>query len=150
LKHYISAGALVVKAGQVLLVRHHDPGRFDFWAPPGGGVENEEELADAAKRETFEETGIVIEVKSLAYIDELIDQSGRLVKFWFVAKYVSGQIDVSANPAKGEMTVDAGWFSKDALPDGHVFPDVLRDRFWRDLEDEFAATIKLPLRQSIF
>lgn len=150
MKHQISAGALVVKSGQVLLVRHRDPGNYDFWAPPGGGVEAAEELADTAKRETFEETGIVIEVRALAYIDELVDQSGRMVKFWFLADYVSGEIDVTANPARDEKTIDAGWFSQGNLPGGHVFPDLLRDRFWTDLEGSFAAPVKLPLLQSIF
>lgn len=150
MEQQISAGALVVKSGQVLLVRHRDPGNYDFWAPPGGGVEESEELADAAKRETFEETSIVIEVRTLAYIDELIDQSGRMVKFWFLADYVSGEIDVTANPATNEKTVAAGWFSLDNLPEGHVFPDLLRNRFWSDLEGPFAAPVKLPLRQSIF
>jgi hypothetical protein len=39
---------------------------------------------------------------------------------------------------------------RDALPSGHVFPEVLRDRFWDDLKTGFPAPIKLPLRQLIF
>lgn len=150
LKHSIAAGAMVVKDGCVLLVRHHDSGKYDFWAPPGGGVEDNEELAEAAKRETFEETGIVIEVKTLAYIDELIDESGRMVKFWFLAEYVSGDLDTTANPATNEKTVDAGWFSQSGLPGGHVFPEVLRDRFWHDRKEAFPVPIKLPLQHSVF
>lgn len=86
----------------------------------------------------------------MAYIDELVDDWGRIVKFWFLADYVSGEIDVSANPAEGESISEAGWFARDALPQGHVFPEVLRDRFWDELETGFPAPIKLPLRQSIF
>lgn len=150
MQHRISAGALVIRDGAILLVRHSRPGKHDFWAPPGGGVEGAEELADCAARETFEETGITIRINGLAYIDELIDASGRLVKFWYLAAYVSGDIDVTANPAEGESIIEAGWFSRDALPAGHVFPDPLRSRFWTDLASGFAAPVKLPLRQSIF
>jgi 8-oxo-dGTP diphosphatase len=150
MQHRISAGALVIRDGAILLVRHFRPGKHDFWAPPGGGVEGDEELAECAARETFEETGITIRVNGLAYIDELIDASGRLVKFWHFADYVAGSIDVSANPAEGESIIEAGWFTRDGLPKGHVFPEPLHDRFWTDLAAGFPAPVKLPLRQSIF
>ncbi|MFF1730082.1 NUDIX hydrolase [Streptomyces sp. NPDC058247] len=46
-------------AGQVLMIRKTDNG---LWALPGGGVEIGESVADAAVRETKEETGIDVEV----------------------------------------------------------------------------------------
>lgn len=150
MKHRISAGALTLRDGKILLVRHFRDGRHDFWAGPGGGVEGGEELHAAAEREAFEETRIRVKARSLAYIDELVDDTGRMVKFWFLADYLSGEIDVSANPAPGESITKAGWFSADALPQGHVFPEILRNDFWRDLASGFPAPIKLPLRQSIF
>jgi 8-oxo-dGTP diphosphatase len=150
MKHRISAGVLALQDERILLVRHFRPGIHDFWAGPGGGVEGAEELSAAAEREVFEETGLRVKTGALAYIDELIDPSGRMLKFWFLADYVSGEIDVSANPAEGESISEAGWFARDALPAGHIFPEVLRDRFWDDLNTGFPAPIKLPLRQSIF
>lgn len=150
MKHRISAGVLALRNSSILLVHHLRPGIHDFWAGPGGGVEGGEELHEAAEREAFEEAGVRVKMRAMAYIDELIDQSGRMVKFWFLADYVSGEIDVSANPAEGESISEAGWFTRDALPPGHVFPELLRDRFWADLQSGFPAPIKLPLRQSIF
>lgn len=150
MKHRISAGVLALRGTSILLVRHFRPGVHDFWAGPGGGVEGNEDLASAAEREAFEETGLCVRAGAMAYIDELIDDSGRLVKFWFLADFLSGEIDVSANPAEGEAISEAGWFAREALPPGHVFPEVLRDRFWQDLQTGFPAPIKLPLRQSIF
>lgn len=150
MKHRISAGVLALRDERILLVRHYRPGIHDFWAGPGGGVEGREELHEAAEREAFEETRIRVRTRAMAYIDELVDDWGRIVKFWFLADYLSGEIDVSANPAQGEAIAAAGWFARDALPQGHVFPDMLRDRFWNDLQTGFPAPIKLPLRQSIF
>lgn len=150
MKHRISAGVLALRDNRILLVRHLRPGIHDFWAGPGGGVEGVEELHEAAAREALEETGISVAIRAMAYIDELVDASGRIVKFWFLADYLSGDIDVTANPAAGESISEAGFFGRDALPAGHVFPDVLRDRFWIDVENGFASPIRLPLRQSIF
>jgi 8-oxo-dGTP diphosphatase len=149
-RHRISAGVLALLDDQILLVRHFRSGKHDFWSGPGGGVEGKEDLHQAAEREAFEETGLHVRAHSLAYIDELIDGSGRMVKFWFLADYVSGEIDISRNPAEGESIIEAGWFNRYALPAGHVFPEILRDRFWDDLESGITAPIKLPLRHSIF
>ncbi|WP_425052133.1 NUDIX domain-containing protein [Psychromarinibacter sp. S121] len=148
--HRISAGAMVLRGEALLLARHFKPGRYDFWAPPGGGAEGAEELAHTAERECFEETGIRARARHLAYIDELIDSHGRMVKFWYVADYVSGEIDVTANPAEDESISDAAWFTRGALPDGHVFPEVLHGRFWDDLAAGFPETVKLPLKQALF
>jgi len=150
MKHRISAGVLALRDDRILLVRHYRAGAHDFWAGPGGGVEGSEELHQAAEREAFEEAGIRVKARTMAYIDELVDDWGRIVKFWFLADYVSGEIDVSANPAEGESISEAGWFARETLPQGHVFPEVLRDRFWDELETGFPAPVKLPLRQSIF
>ncbi|PRD40509.1 NUDIX hydrolase [Phyllobacterium phragmitis] len=149
MKHRIAAGALVVRNNRLLLLRHQN-GIYDFWAPPGGGVEDNEELAAAAERETFEEAGIRVRSGCLAYIDELIDDSGRMVKFWFLADYVSGEVNVTLNPVANEAITEAGWFSRNKLPSGHVFPALIRGGFWDDLARGFSAPIKLPLQHSIF
>lgn len=53
-----TASALVFEAGEgVLLVRHADG---DVWTTPGGMIEPGETPADAAVRETWEETGLVV------------------------------------------------------------------------------------------
>jgi 8-oxo-dGTP diphosphatase len=150
MRHRISAGALVVHRNRLLLARHFRPGKYDFWAPPGGGVEGDEELSATAEREAREETGLHVRATALAYIDELIDASGRLVKFWYLAEYISGEIDVHANPATEEAIIEAAWFGRADLPHGHVFPAPLRGRFWDDLGSGFPAPVKLPLMHSIF
>jgi 8-oxo-dGTP pyrophosphatase MutT (NUDIX family) len=48
--------------GAVLLIRRADNGN---WALPGGAIEMTESVTDAAIRETFEETGVQVEVTGL-------------------------------------------------------------------------------------
>ena len=58
-----AAVAVVVnEAGEILLIRRTDNGN---WACPGGAIEMTESVADAAVRETFEETGVRIEITGL-------------------------------------------------------------------------------------
>lgn len=150
MKHRISVGALVLRDDRLLLARHRVAGKYDFWAPPGGGIEGEEQLSEAVQREAFEETQISVKAKNLAYIDELIDDTGRMVKFWYLCDYVSGEIDIRSNPDQDEAIVDAGWFAQNDLPNGHVFPEILRGSFWDDLKAGVTTPKKQPLRSLIF
>jgi ADP-ribose pyrophosphatase YjhB (NUDIX family) len=59
----IGVRALIVRDGAILLIRHRS-GNYP-WALPGGGVERNERLAEAAQREAREETGIHIRVELL-------------------------------------------------------------------------------------
>ncbi|MES0864935.1 NUDIX domain-containing protein [Ruegeria sp. SCPT10] len=150
MEHHIAVGAPVLRSNRLLLARHTVPGRFDFWAPSGGSVGDGEELEAAVARETFEETRVMVHPKQLAYIDELIDDSGRMVKFWFVADYLSGEIDTALNPALEEAVTEAGWFAQNALPAGHVFPEIIRSVFWEPREAGFEQIRRLSLQHSIF
>ena len=58
-----AAVAIVAREdGALLMIRRTDNGN---WALPGGAIEMTESVADAAVRETFEETGIQVEVTGL-------------------------------------------------------------------------------------
>jgi ADP-ribose pyrophosphatase YjhB (NUDIX family) len=59
----IGVRALVVRDDSVLLIRHRS-GHYP-WALPGGGVERNERLVEAAQREAREETGMPIRVEQL-------------------------------------------------------------------------------------
>ena len=56
----IRACGVVIRDGQVLMVRHVHDGR-DYWTLPGGGMDKHETAQEAAKREVLEETGLRIE-----------------------------------------------------------------------------------------
>ncbi|HJZ48587.1 MAG TPA: NUDIX domain-containing protein, partial [Roseiflexaceae bacterium] len=59
----VGVRALIVHDGAVLLIRQRH-GR-QFWVLPGGGVERNERLTEAARREAREETGAAVRVEQL-------------------------------------------------------------------------------------
>ena len=100
---------------QVLLIqRGREPFR-GFWALPGGFVEIDESLDDAALRELQEETGL-----SYAYLEQLYtygepgrDPRGRVVS---VAYFALVPRDAAGLVRSGSDASQAGWFPVDALP----------------------------------
>lgn len=65
------ASAIIVKDKKVLLIHRKREGR-EYWVFPGGGVEKNETLDAAIKREVFEETSLKVTdcLYSFDYLDE--------------------------------------------------------------------------------
>lgn len=94
--------------GEILMIRRTDNGN---WALPGGAIDLGESVAEAAVRETKEETGIEVEITSLVGIysdpkhvihytsnDEVRQEFSILL----VAKMVSGTLKPSAESERVE------------------------------------------------
>jgi 8-oxo-dGTP pyrophosphatase MutT (NUDIX family) len=56
-EHHVTASAFVVSARGVILHRHK---RMGIWVQPGGHIDYDESPAQAALRETYEETGLPV------------------------------------------------------------------------------------------
>ncbi|HYF63944.1 MAG TPA: NUDIX domain-containing protein [Herpetosiphonaceae bacterium] len=61
---------IVVHAGALLLLPPDQPG--EGWRPPGGGLEPGESMAECARREALEETGIAVAVGRVAFLREWV------------------------------------------------------------------------------
>jgi mutator protein MutT len=107
-RHIVAVGALVVNTqAQVLLIKSP---RYEDWEFPGGQVEEGETIPQALKREVFEETGIVVEVKSLVGIYSNT-RMPPIVNLDFICDYISGEPQGSAESTEVE------WVSREeALP----------------------------------
>lgn len=110
----MGANALILRDGEVLLVRRADTGE---WAPVSGIVDPGELPAETAVREALEEAGVVIEVERLLWTvvtDEVVYDNGdrcRYLDHGFRARWVSGEPFVG-----DEESTDVAWFPVDRLP----------------------------------
>jgi len=95
----------------LLIKRANEPGR-GRWALPAGFVEYDEAPAEAAVRETIEETGVRIEVDGLVTLFHRPDAGGLAD---IVIAYAAHPIDGAVSAA--DDADDAAWFSEHALPD---------------------------------
>jgi 8-oxo-dGTP diphosphatase len=151
LNHRISAGVLVEHEDCLLLVRHCKQGAYDFWVAPGGGVQGCESLTSAAEREVKEETGLIVVAERVLYVEEFHSPETRYCKFWLKAMWIGGDLSVQAPEAAAEHIVDAAWHGEDQVKTLRVFPEILRERYWRDRKSGFSSGLQyLGLRAMDF
>lgn len=97
----------------LLIKRLKDPFK-DCWALPGGFVDENEDLGDAAKRELLEETTITVDqlYQIGAFGKPFRDPRSHTVSIAFFGEVTKETIATAADDAK-----EAKWFPIDALPD---------------------------------
>jgi ADP-ribose pyrophosphatase YjhB (NUDIX family) len=113
----VAVGALVIREKEVLLVqRGREPGAGQ-WALPGGRVHWGETLAQAAKREVLEETGIDIEVGHIIYTFDSItrDESGVIRFHYVIIDFLARPVRPGVDPVPADDAADARWFNLDEL-----------------------------------
>jgi len=98
---------------EVLLIQRLNEPFKDLWAFPGGFVDMDETVEDAASRELFEETSLSGIVLKQFYTYSAIhrDPRHRTVSVVFVGKAKS-----DAEPNAGDDAKNAQWFSLNDLP----------------------------------
>lgn len=122
---------VIVKDGQVLLVkRAQEPGKGE-WCIPGGRVFKNEKLVDAAKRKAKEEVGLDVEIHDTIGVYETMFDSGpfgsgvHTINVVFLADYAGGEIklDASSSDYKWVSSLDEEMldYAREVLEDSSVF-----------------------------
>ena len=99
---------------RVLLIRRKKAPFALSWALPGGFVDENERLADAAQRELVEETGVTV-----ADLEQLYTSGdpGRDPRGWTVTVAYLARVDPEAlKPVAADDADEVGWFPLDAPP----------------------------------
>lgn len=90
-------GAVIRRGDMVLLIHRHKNGE-EYWVLPGGGVEDEETLEEALRREVMEETSL--EVVSFVLLGEHNGEFGGYHSFFEI---VAPGDPVLGGPEKDNM-----------------------------------------------
>ena len=101
---------------QVLLVRRKNEPFKGKWALPGGFIELDEELAVAAERELFEETGLKVDGLNEVGVFGAVgrDPRGRVITAAYAGTV---EPDKAAGVVAGDDAAEVKWFNVNDLPE---------------------------------
>jgi ADP-ribose pyrophosphatase YjhB (NUDIX family) len=98
----------VTEAGEVVLIRRGIEPAYGTWAQPGGFLEVDETVVEAAIRETLEETGLVVEPGEIIGLYSRLEAA--VVVLVFEARIVGGRVRTSVEALEVEA------FAPDRIP----------------------------------
>lgn len=95
---------ILLQDKKILVVRHKNiSGRYNLWAPPGGGVNYGEKIIDCLMREFLEETGLEVKPGRFLFMQEFMQKPLHALELFFEVTPVSGTLKTGSDP---EMAAD--------------------------------------------
>ncbi len=96
--------------GKVLILKRSLAEKYcpDFWDLPGGKVENNETLLEAAKRETKEESGLDVKLEQ-NYFYIFHCQNVELDIYGFRASFAGGEVTLSEEHTEFKWVSEKDW-----------------------------------------
>lgn len=115
-KIFVTVDVLVINkiTDEILLIKRLNEPFKDYWALPGGFVDENEDLEQAARRELFEETNIeTVEMTQIgAFGKPNRDPRGHMISVAYQTNLIENQIAKAKDDAK-----EVKWFSINDLPE---------------------------------
>ena len=108
----VGVGVVVWHDDRVLLIKRGKPPRVGQWSLPGGAQKLGETLADAARREVREETGIDVDLGEIIATLDLIDRDDeeRVRHHYTLVDFVAEARGTEL--VAGDDAADARWFDR--------------------------------------
>jgi 8-oxo-dGTP diphosphatase len=121
----IGVGVVVWHGERLLLIRRGKPPRVGHWSLPGGAQKLGETVAEAARREVKEETGLAVEVGEVLAVVDLIERDGERVRYHYTLIDFSAEADgTELHP--GSDAADARWFTLDQIEGLGLWSETVR------------------------
>lgn len=118
----VGVSAIVVRRGEILVVRRSHPPARGQWSFPGGRLEPGERLRACARREVREETGLDVEVGPLVDVVEILADEEGAAYHYVVLDYLARRVGGTLTP--GDDASEARWVRPQALADLCATPRV--------------------------
>jgi 8-oxo-dGTP diphosphatase len=132
-KPRLAVRSLILQEDRLLLVNAYPGARLGLWCAPGGGCEAGQSLPENLVREVREETGLTVDVQSLALVNEFHDPATGFhqVELFFRCALTAGRLDPAWTDPEGIVT-ERRFFTRTELAGGAVRfkPDSLPQAAW--------------------
>jgi len=141
MKYRVRVAAIIIMNNKILLVKHvHPESGFEWWVPPGGGLEPiDKSIHECAVREVWEETGYNSRTDEILYIREFVDveDNAHNLEIFLKGKIVSGELtikNVQGNGPDEHYIKEVRWIDQKEVKDLIVFPEIIKENeIWQDV-----------------
>ena len=137
------AGGILIENGKVLLMHRIKPVDGvvkEYYVVPGGGMEGEEDIVTATKRELDEEIGIGVELLKPEPLFTLEEEKGN--QYFSLIKRVSGEIGTGKGPEfNSPEYADHGYYGVELID----IEDIINGKInmvTEKIKEEFIAAVK--------
>lgn len=124
----VGVATIILRDGKILLGERIGSHGANTWATPGGHLELGESIEECAKREAFEETGLVVDgIEKLTFTNDIFEKEGKhYVTLFVLALCDSGEPQVT-EPDKCKQWL---WCKLNNLPEPLFLPlsNLLKER----------------------
>ena len=137
----VGVGAIVIKDFKVLIGRRMGKNGFNTWSMPGGHLDPGETPEQAAVRETFEETGVIVDgMRFIGYTNDVFPEPGKhYVTLWMVGRWIDGIPHMTQTREMDNFK----WASIDDLPEDIFLP------LANLLKSSFSLTLRRAVEGSV-
>lgn len=127
---------VVVLNNHILLIKEKSGNELRY-SLPGGGIEYQESIPEAVRREVWEEAGLLVEFVKLLWLDERIyrEEGKHTIGVGVLAKLIGEEISPIPGGIEGEHIVWAGWVSMDEFKEWPLDNLARRDQVMKALTD---------------
>ena len=142
------AGIIPYKGGIMLM--HRIKKDLEYYAIPGGGLEEGEDLEECCIREIKEELGVNVKIEKLLYEIEVVENSISVLgiinpnqkEYFYLCKYISGEFGKGDGPEYNNDPeyAESGKFLPEIISIGEIrsinlFPPEIKEKLIKDIEE---------------
>ena len=141
MKTRITTKAIIIKDNKLLLIRHvHPEKNHEWWAFPGGAVENDETIFQCVEREVWEETGLKIKAGEVKFFRQFIDRldNQNNLEIFVTTNVLDGIGTIENIYGKGNdehYIKELKYFSIEELKDVLMLPKIPVEKLFSDNKD---------------
>lgn len=123
----VGVGVVVWRDDRVLLIRRGKPPRAGQWSLPGGAQELGETVAETARREVGEETGLDLARLDLLTVVDLVERTPDDARVLYHYTLIDFTAEAAPGPAvAGGDAAAVGWFRAGELDDLGLWAETSR------------------------
>jgi ADP-ribose pyrophosphatase YjhB (NUDIX family) len=122
----VGVGVVIWRGDSFLLVRRGKAPNLGQWSIPGGAQELGETVFEAAAREVFEETRLVVEGFTIVdVVDAIMREDDGEVEYHYTLVDVVAE-STAGDAVAGDDATEADWFTIDDLPGLNLWSETER------------------------